>query len=142
VPLSARVRKRVRDRAQAAVWALKGHPEAPQSLNRLVEGAVDREVDRLRDELWDGVEFPSVEGPLPTTPPPDEVARIAALGRAARARNRDDPDRRQARARDQEEQAAIVDDEWVAKRLADAVSEYREQAERKARAAKREKGSE
>lgn len=69
--------------------ALKGHPQAPQSLNRLVEGAVDREVDRLRDELHGGVEFPPVDGPLPTTPPADEVARIAALGREAQRRKRE-----------------------------------------------------
>lgn len=78
------------ERAKAAVKALKGVPEAPQSLDRLVDEAVQEKVSDLEARFNGGRPFPQLKAGerLPTTPPPGEVARIAALGRKARAAKR------------------------------------------------------
>jgi hypothetical protein len=83
-----RVARVVFERARSAVAALKGVPHAPQSLDALVSEALDEKVSRLEERFNDGEPFPPVEGVLPTTPPAGEVARIAALGREARAAKR------------------------------------------------------
>jgi hypothetical protein len=83
-----RLRAWVVDEVRGAVAFMKGMEGRPQSVDRFMDAAAEAELRRLRDELRDGEPFEPVEGALPTTPPPGEVARISALGRKARAAKR------------------------------------------------------
>jgi hypothetical protein len=83
-----RILRSTLDAARAAVAALKGVEGVPQSLDQLADEAFREKVDRLADEHNAGQPFPPAPGKLPNTPA--DIARIAALGQAARRRKREE----------------------------------------------------
>jgi uncharacterized protein (DUF4415 family) len=56
--VTAYINADVVDEARNAVLALMANPAGPRNLSTLVEAAITRELERLRDELHNGKPFP------------------------------------------------------------------------------------